>query len=90
MQWPSGPDFENNLGAGGFVFPGPWGTSVSPNITPTGLESRSDEEIKAMITRGVRPDGSRMLPPMPYAYYANMTDSDLDAIVAYLRSLPPR
>jgi hypothetical protein len=31
-----------------------------------------------------------MLPPMPYAYYANMTAEDLDAIVAYLRSLSPK
>lgn len=84
------PDFENRLGAGGFVFPGPWGTSVSRNITPTGLGGYTDEEIKRMITDGVRPDGSKMLPPMPYAYYANMTDEDLDAIVTYLRSLPPR
>lgn len=87
---PTGPDFANNLGAGGWVFPGPWGVSVSANITPKGLSSRTDEEIKAMITRGIRPDGSTMLPPMPYNYYHNMKDSDLDAIVAYLRSLPPK
>lgn len=85
-----GPDFENNLGAGGVVFPGPWGTSVSPNITPKGLASRTDDEIRQIITTGMRPGGSRMLPPMPYAYYANITDQDLDAIVAYLRSLPPK
>jgi mono/diheme cytochrome c family protein len=85
-----GPDFANNLGAGGMMFPGPWGTSVSPNITPSGLSGRSDEEIKTIITTGIRPDGSKMLPPMPYAYYANMTADDLDAVVAYLRSLPPK
>ncbi len=87
---PTGPDFASRLGAGGMVFPGPWGTSVSPNITPTGLAARSDAEIKTMITRGERPDGSKMLPPMPYAYYANIADRDLDAIVAYLRSLPAK
>ena len=87
---PTGPDFANNLGAGGWVFPGPWGVSVSANITPKGLSSRTDDEIKTMITRGVRPDGSTMLPPMPYHYYKNISDSDLDAIVAYLKSLPPK
>ena len=87
---PDGPDFENSLGAGGMHFPGPWGTSVSPNITPTGLGSRSDADIRKMITRGIRPDGSRMLPPMPYGYYANIDAGDLDAIVAYLRTLQPR
>lgn len=87
---PNGPDMANNLGAGGFVFNGPWGQSVSSNITPTGLERWSDEEIKAMITQGQRPDGSPMKPPMPYTYYANMTEEDLNAIVAYLRQLPRR
>ena len=86
----TGPDFESRLGAGGFVFPGPWGVSVSANITPTGLAGRTDEQIKRMITAGVRPDGSKMSPPMPYAYYANITGEDLDAILTYLRSLPPR
>jgi len=87
---PKGPDLADNLGAGGFEFHGPWGVSVSSNITPTGLMDRSDDEIKAMITRGVRPDGTKMLPPMGYAYYANISDADLDAIVAYLRTLPPK
>jgi len=85
-----GFDYANNLGAGGNAFPGPWGTSVSVNITPTGLAQRSDDEIKTMVTRGIRPDGSQMMPPMGYAYYANISAADLDSIVAYLRSLPPR
>lgn len=87
---PQGPDLENNLGAGGMEIPGPWGVSVSANITPTGLSQWSDAEIKRMITTGTRPDGSPMMPPMPYAAYATMTAEDLDAIVAYLRSLPPK
>jgi mono/diheme cytochrome c family protein len=87
---PNGPDWEHNLGAGGFEFPGPWGVSVSANITPTGLAGRSDAEIKTAITQGKRPDGSPMLPPMPFSYYANISAEDLDAIVGYLRSLPPK
>jgi hypothetical protein len=43
-----------------------------------------------VITSGLRPDGSRLLPPMPVGYYAKITEADLDAIVAYLRSLPER
>jgi hypothetical protein len=31
-----------------------------------------------------------MLPPMAFAYYRHISDSDLDAIVAYLRSLAPK
>jgi mono/diheme cytochrome c family protein len=87
---PTGPDIEHALGAGGLEFPGPWGLSVSANITPTGLGDRSDAEIKRMITEGIRPDGSRMLPPMPYPYYAKIKDEDLAAIIAYLRTLPPK
>jgi mono/diheme cytochrome c family protein len=58
------PDIKNQLGAGGFPFKGPWGLSVSPNITPTGLKKYSDAQNKAMITTGVRPDGSKLKPPM--------------------------
>ena len=86
------PDFENQLGAGGFPFFGPWGTSVSSNITPdpeSGLGKWTDHEIKAAITTGVRPDGSRLLPPMGIWYYANIRAADLDALVAYLRSIEP-
>lgn len=87
---PHGADFEHSLGAGGVEFPGPWGVSVSANLTPTGLAGRTDDEIKRMIREGVRPDGSAMMPPMPFPYYARISDEDLDAIVAYLRTLPPK
>jgi hypothetical protein len=65
--------------------------SVSPNITSSedGLKDYSDAEIAAMITEGVRPDGTKMLPPMPYAWLAQMTPDDLAAVIAYLRTLPP-
>ncbi len=85
-----GPDLENRLGAGGFEFRGPWGVSISSNITPTGLKRYSDDDLKMMITTGKRPNGTRMLPPMGYHYYANIKSKDLDAIIAYLRSLPPK
>lgn len=84
------PDMENALGAGGMLFHGPWGVSASANITPAGIGGKSDEEIKQMITTGTRADGTKLLPPMGFNYYANLTAEDLDAIVAYLRSLPPR
>ncbi len=87
---PMGPDWRNQLGAGGLAFHGPWGTSYGANITRANLGDWSDAEIKTAITTGVRPDGSRLLPPMPVGYYANITAADLDAIVGYLRSLPAR
>jgi mono/diheme cytochrome c family protein len=88
---PQGPLVQTNLGQGGFEFHGPWGTSVAQNLTssPDGLAGYSDAELAAMITQGKRPDGSAMLPPMPYGHLAAMTPDDLAAVILYLRSLPP-
>jgi mono/diheme cytochrome c family protein len=88
---PQGPMLDTALGQGGFEFHGPWGVSVAANLTAhaDGLAGYSDDEIKAMIVEGVKPDGTPMMPPMPYGFLARMTPEDLDAIVMYLRSLPP-
>lgn len=85
-------DLEHQLGAGGRTFEGPWGTSVSANLTPDpdGLARWTDDEVISMIRTGQRPDGSPMAPPMGFAFYAGMTDRDVRAIVAYLRALPAR
>lgn len=88
---PMGPDWINQLGAGGFKFHGPWGVSVSSNLTShaeDGIAEWSDDDLVQMITRGVRPDGSPMMPPMGYGYYSRMTPDDLAALVLYLRQLP--
>ncbi|WP_138465221.1 c-type cytochrome [Poseidonocella sp. HB161398] len=88
---PQGPDYATGLGQGGFVFRGPWGETVAPNITsgPDGIAGLDDAALKAMITEGRRPDGSQMTPPMPYGYLAQMQPADLEAVILYLRSLPP-
>lgn len=88
---PAGPMFDTHLGAGGLEFHGPWGVSVAPNLTShaDGLAAYSDAEVAAMIVEGRRPDGSPMLPPMPYGYLAAFTPDDLAAVILYLRSLPP-
>lgn len=88
-----GRDFEGRLGAGGFEFPGPWGKSVSRNVTSSktkGLGDWTDAEIKRAITQGVSRDGSKLKPPMGYELYAKMTADDLDAVVAWLRTLPAK
>ena len=90
---PRGREFANKLGAGGFEFPGPWGVSVSRNITSSktkGIGGWTDDEIKRAITQGVSKDGSKLAPPMGYGYYATVSAADLDAIVAYLRTVPPK
>ena len=92
MTKPPMRDYKNKMGAGGFTFYGPWGESVAANITPdkeTGIGNWTGAQIKTAITNGVRPDGTKLRPPMAFAYYKNISDEDLDAIVAYLRSLKP-
>ena len=83
------------LGRGGNVYARPfiydW-AAVSANITShpeAGLGSWTDAEIKRAITEGISRDGRTLLPFMPYWLYKKMEPSDLDAVVAYLRSLPP-
>lgn len=85
--------FGTRLGAGGMKFPGPWGESVARNITSSkdkGLGGWTDAEIERAITHGVSKDGSKLKPPMGYGYYAKMTDADVEAIVAWLRTVPPQ
>jgi len=87
---PRGRDFASKLGTGGFEFPGRWGVSVSRNITSSkekGIGGWTDEEIKRAITQGVSRDGSKLKPPMGYHYYSTVSTDDLDAIVAYLRTV---
>jgi cytochrome c553 len=85
------PDL-SKLGAGGRPFTGPWGTSVAANITPhkeVGIADWSDAEIARAIRTGVSKDGRKLFPPMAYGYYAGISNDDMAALIAYLRSLPP-
>jgi mono/diheme cytochrome c family protein len=84
-------DFAKSLGKGGTEFPGPWGKSVSRNITSSkqsGLGAWSDDEIKRAVTQGLHRDGTKLKPPMGYPFYARMTDKDLSDVIAWVRTLP--
>lgn len=88
-----GADFEGSLGKGGRDFPGPWGVVKARNITSSktaGLGDWSDAEIKTAITQGKRKDGTPLKGPMGFQYYAKMTDADLDAVIAFLRTVPAK
>ena len=83
----------DRMGAGGFEFPGPWGVSVSRNITQSkdkGIGGWTDADIKRAITTGVSRDGSHLKPPMGFHYYASVTPDDLDAVVTFLRTVPAK
>ncbi len=63
------------------------------NITPdreTGIGAWTDGEILRAIREGVDNKGRALFPMMPYAdAYHALSDEDADAVVAYLRTLPP-
>ena len=84
-------DYGNALGAGGQIMKGPWGETTARNITPdwkTGLGRWNSRKMQTAITKGLRPDGDELGPPMPYARYDRMNRQDLSAILAFIRSLP--
>jgi mono/diheme cytochrome c family protein len=70
-----------------------WGEVVSANLTSdneTGVGRYSDDDLRRAFTRGVKRDDSRMLPfPMAWPAYAHLTLADQNAIIAYLRTVPP-
>ena len=77
--------------AGGLGIPLPFGTLYSTNITPdkeTGIGNYSDEDFLAAVKDGVRRNGARLYPAMPFTSYGYMSDADVLAIKAYLFSLP--
>jgi mono/diheme cytochrome c family protein len=78
--------------AGGLAIPLPFGTLYSTNITADkehGIGAYSDADFLNAVQRGIRRDGSRLYPAMPYPSYSYMTDADVLAIKSYLFSLPP-
>jgi hypothetical protein len=66
--------------------------SVSRNITAEpedGIGKWSDTDIKNAITKAFRPDGTKLAGPMPYDWYSKFMPDDLDAIVAFMRTIKP-
>ena len=79
---------------GGAVFPGeilPF-PIVAPNISPdpeTGAGKWTDQQLANAIRNGIGHDGRVLFPIMPYTGYRAMSDEDLAAVIAYIRSVPP-
>jgi mono/diheme cytochrome c family protein len=87
------PDFDHHLGAGGFLITlAPGMTVRTPNITSdpeTGIGKWTDADIKRALTEGLTATGGHLSPPMPFPWFKNMTPDDIDAVVAFLRTVPP-
>ncbi len=78
--------------AGGRPIETPFGNIVAPNITPdlaTGIGAWSEEAFDAAVRKGVRPNGARLYPAMPYNAYTKLSRDDVRAIRAYLNSVDP-
>jgi mono/diheme cytochrome c family protein len=87
------PDSKRELAGSdvGFEVPGV-GVVAGPNLTPdneTGLGRWTAQQIATAIRSGVRPDGRVLSPVMPWPALSQLTQADTDAMVAYLRQLPP-
>lgn len=88
----SGPIVVGTEGKGGerfareYGFPGEF---YAKNITPTALSTWTDGELERLMTTGVARDGRAMFPVMPYPNYAELCQDDVDALIAYVRTLAP-
>ena len=88
---PGGEIAEKHL-AGGFVIEEAFGKAITPNITQdkeTGIGSWTDQEIIRAIREGKGKDGKTLGPPMPYYLYRRLSDTDVKAMVAYLKTVKP-
>ncbi len=77
--------------AGGRPIETPFGNILAPNLTPdrqTGIGAWSDDEFDAAVRKGIRRDGARLYPAMPYNAYTKMSRDDVLAIRAYLNTVP--
>jgi mono/diheme cytochrome c family protein len=78
--------------AGGRAIPTRFGTFYAPNITPdmrTGIGRWSEQDFWRALHEGLAPDGTALYPAFPYPEYTKLERRDVDAMYAYLRSLPP-
>jgi len=85
-------DMSKQLSGGSQTWDRPSYRVKGSNITPddvTGIGTWSVEGIRRAITGGVRPNQVPLAPVMPSNFYRILTAQDLDAVIAYLRSVPP-
>ncbi|MCC8396756.1 cytochrome c [Paraburkholderia sp. MMS20-SJTR3] len=78
--------------AGGLPISTPFGTIVTPNITPdpdTGIGRWTDADFIRAMHEGIGKSGERLYPAFPYTAYTRVTEQDVLAIRAYLNTLQP-
>lgn len=88
----SGPPMPGTEFVGGDVFDQSMefpGTFISANITPYGVGDWTDGELFHLITTGIKKDGDPIFPVMPYHSFGKIDPRDVEAVIAYLRTLEP-
>jgi mono/diheme cytochrome c family protein len=84
----AGPIKPELTGSGNALFDlGPAGKVYSKNITPAGIGAWTDGELLRAVTQGVSKDGTPLFPVMPYPHFGRMSEDDVHAVLAYIRSL---
>lgn len=88
------PIVPGTIGMGGEPFtpelmPGLPGSLYARNITPAAVGDWTDGELMRTITTGVNKHGTPLFPLMPYPAYGSLDRDDVEAIVAYMRTLAP-
>lgn len=75
------------------AYAGPWGITYASNLTPdvnTGLGIWTEDMFVRALKTGKHMGTSRQIqPPMPWPSLSKMTDEDLKAMYAFLRTIPP-
>ncbi|NNM77803.1 cytochrome c [Sphingomonas sp. ID1715] len=69
----------------------PFGIIYSANMTPdqkTGIGTWTDDEFYRAMHKGIGHGGKNLYPAFPYPYFTHMTRADIDAIRAYLATVP--
>jgi mono/diheme cytochrome c family protein len=72
--------------AGGYAIASPLGEIWASNITPStshGIGNYTEADFAKAVREGVRKDGARLYPAMPYTSYAKLTDEDIHALYVY-------
>lgn len=70
--------------------PDPKNFPPAANLTPRGIGTWTEKDFFTALRQGKRPDGSTLNPFMPWMYTSQMTDDEIRALWAFLKTVPPK
>ena len=79
----------HGYGLSGGRIAGPPGIPAASNLTPAGIGTWTEADLRRVLREGRKPDGT-IVEFMPWKSWAGMTDDEIAAIWLYLRSVPPK